>query len=199
MTIRPLTIALAAAALTACGSSPSTEPRAGQSEPAPVDQVASTAEPSPGSAAAPEPAADSPDEAPATPPLEGEADAGELTTPPVEPTPPAQEKPDVPEAEGEAAEEPAPRAAELGRPDWWFDGIRRGENRVALCAEAGGETVREARRAAIALARKKLDREIGGQTEREAVTMAMVLPLPAADAPGAARYIGYVMMEARLR
>jgi type IV secretory pathway VirB10-like protein len=195
MTTRILSLSLATALLAACGSSPTTEPRAEQPEPAPVDQVASVSEPD----VDPAPKVDSLDEAPAVPPLEDEPDAGELMTPPVEPPPPAQEDPDVPADEDEPVEEPTPKAAELGRPDWWFDGVRRGDGRVALCAEAGGETVREARRAAIALARRKLDRELGEQTEREAVSMAMVLPLPAADAPGAARYIGYVMMEARLR
>jgi len=125
----------------------------------------------------------------------------DVTLPPVDPPPaPEIEAGGEGEPASEPAPAPAPEAATLPRPDWWFEGVRRDEERVALCAEAAGPTVRDARRAAIAAARREIDRALDGALEREVVSMAMVLPLPAADAgPGAARYIGYVMMEARLR
>lgn len=104
---------------------------------------------------------------------------------------------EAPEIQPVAASTPsAPVLAELGRPGWWFDGVVKSDRVIRICAEAGGATVREARRAAIEAARRRLALEVEIDPMRENVSLATVLPLPAADAgPGAARYIGYVMME----
>jgi|GEM_PF-3918604 len=183
-----LTLALAALG---CAASPDEERPVAEASPAPLERPA--AEAPPADAEAPEPDR--------VEPLEDELDEDAAATPPVDPPPaPEIEAGGEGEPASEPAPAPAPEAATLPRPDWWFEGVRRDEERVALCAEAAGPTVRDARRAAIAAARREIDRALDGALEREVVSMAMVLPLPAADAgPGAARYIGYVMMEARLR
>lgn len=195
--------ALAAAlALTAlgCAASPESDDSGERSAARPAEQPLAEPEPVDQVAAATEPAEEAPDPL-RVEPTEDEAEAAAVTAPP--PAPEGEDETPEPDAEPitePEAEPETPEAVVLGRPDWWFDGVRRGEGRVALCAEAGGATVREARRAAIDTARRKLDRALGGAGDRETVSMAMVLPLPAADAgPGAARYIGYVMMEARTR
>jgi len=122
----------------------------------------------------------------ATPPVEQPAAASEDPAPKEEPV----------EAERED-EAPVAEPAVLGRPEWWFAGVRRGESAVMVCAEAGGRDVRDARRAALEAARRKLGRELELDPTRERVRFAQVLPLPAADAGGgSARYIGYVMLEA---
>lgn len=130
------------------------------------------------------------------------------TSPALDPAPTAEElaaadSPPVEAAEQDsqpdAVPEPStvtPVLAELGRPDWWFSGVQKTDRTIKLCAEAGGSTVREARRAAIDAARKRLALEVDIDPMRENVSLATVLPLPAASAgPDAAKYIGYVMME----
>ncbi len=163
---RLLTLALLAA-LTACGSTPT------------ADEPTTTAginEPAP-----PEPASDADEYA---------FDAA----PPVEPAEVDEEPSTAFDTQPEPARPAAP--AELGRPDWWFTGIERDENALRVCAEGGGASVRDARRAAIEAARRRLALEADTDPTRERIKLATVLPLPAADAgPGAAKYIGYVLME----
>ena len=175
-------ILCASLVLAACGSSPRPQSAApADPPPAAVQQPAGN-----------ETAARTDDAAQAQPPAEDMA---------------RHDVPDsMPEAETDREQPPAAERAPavtpavLGRPDWWFTDIRYSETRVRACAEAAGPTVREARRRAIDSARERLVRELGREPSRDAVAMATVLPLPAADAgPDAARYIGYVLMEALLQ
>lgn len=163
-------VTLLAAALTACGSP--------QRPSEPAQPVAS-------------------DQAAPSQPAQDDASMQEqvaaTNSPPVEAPPP----------DAEPEPKPRPRAAapaELGRPDWWFDNVVRTDRVVRVCAEAGGPTVRDARRAAIDAARRRLALEGEVDAIEETVSLATVLPLPAADAgPGSAKYIGYVMMEVPAR
>jgi len=175
--------------LAACGSSPREEP---------VTQVAPVTEGEP---------------APVTPTDEGGPSAGGAepeivadATPPVEQPEETEDAGDADADAEQASNDPAPEPAadappaapaELGRPDWWFAGVRRGDGAVTVCAEAGGKDVRDARRAALDAARRKLGRELELDPTRERVRFAQVLPLPAADTGReSARFIGYVMLEA---
>lgn len=168
-----------AATLAACGSTPPPATQQSAAAPAPTGQTAATNEP----AAADDAGAEQPSSedlaAAASPPIEAPEQAA-----PVEVEQPAPRAAD------------RPRPAELGRPDWWFNGVQRSERTLRICAEAGGPTVREARRAAIDAARRRLALETDADPISETVSLATVLPLPAADAgPGSAKYIGYVLME----
>ena len=186
-TTHALPLLLITLSLAACGSSPREEP---------VSQVAPVTEGEP---------------APVTPSDEG-GDGGSAAdreivadaTPPVE-QPPApddaalaeDERGSADSAPEPAAGDPPPEPAELGRPGWWFAGVRRGDGAVTVCAEAGGRDVRDARRAALDAARRRLGRELDLDPTRERVRFAQVLPLPAADTGrDSARFIGYVMLEA---
>ncbi len=167
------TLSVVSMMLPACGSQPQAAQR---DQPEPVASIAPANEP-----------------APANDPAPTAEELAAADSPPM----------DSPERDPQTADrtndEPAnvsPALAELGRPDWWFTGIERSDRSIRLCAEAGGPTVREARRAAIDAARKRLALEVEIDPMRENVSLATVLPLPAASAgPGAAKYIGYVMME----
>ena len=179
---RTVTLSLAAALfLSACGSTPRAQSnRSVAQDPPPATQTAATSEPIDTDAStrsAPQP---EPEEAAADP------------APPIE----APEVADAAPADSEPAAPTRVKPAELGRPDWWFDGVQRTERVLRLCAEAAGPTVREARRAAIDAARRRLALEVDLDPTSETVSLATVLPLPAANAgPDSAKYIGYVLME----
>ncbi len=168
-----------AATLAACGSTPPPAP-ASRAAPAATDQTPATNEPATTQAQR--------DDQPSA------EEIAAVASPPIEAPEQTPEQAAEPERPASRAERPKP--AELGRPEWWFDGVQRTERTLRICAEAGGPTVREARRAAIDAARRRLALETDADPISETVSLATVLPLPAADAgPGSAKYIGYVLME----
>lgn len=87
-----------------------------------------------------------------------------------------------------------------GRPVWWLAAPTRADGRLTLSAEAIADDVLAARRAAVDAGRAALGREIGGGAgaavdERiEAITVRRL----GADRPGGERYVGYVLISARL-
>jgi len=186
--ILPLASALL---LSACGSAPRAQSnRSVAQDPPPAPQTAATQEPvTQGPAAQPDTAAQRPRTTPE--PEELLADAAPPMDAPQQDATPAE-----PEDDDRDESPRRVKPAELGRPDWWFNGVQRTDRVVRICAEAGGPTVREARRAAIDAARRKLALEVDLDPTSERVSLATVLPLPAADAgPDSAKYIGYVLME----
>ena len=179
---RTLTLSLAAALLlSACGSTPRAQSnRSVAQDPPPATQTAASSEPIDTDASTRPVPQPEPEEIAADP------------APPIE----APEVADAAPADPEPAATTRVKPAELGRPDWWFDGVQRTERVLRLCAEAAGPTVREARRAAIDAARRRLALEVDLDPTSETVSLATVLPLPAANAgPDSAKYIGYVQME----
>ncbi len=84
-----------------------------------------------------------------------------------------------------------------GRPSWWLDEPSTTDGRVFLAAEALGPDVRAARRAAVDSAMASLERLLGAPPTDDRVHAALVCPLPSrADAPGASRFVGYVLVSA---
>jgi len=115
---------------------------------------------------------------------------------PEETAAPAPDVAPEPAPEAERAERPIMR--EDGRPSWWFEGARPGEDEsVRICAEALGVTIRDARGRAIEAAREQLARRLGAQStlglSRFTIELAWVWPLPNATGEGGARYAGYVL------
>lgn len=84
---------------------------------------------------------------------------------------------------------------EDGRPAWWVDRAGWRDGRYTLSAEALGDDVLSARRAAIAAARTEAARALGQGMRDERVESATVRRLTT-DAPGRERYVGYVLMSA---
>ncbi len=87
------------------------------------------------------------------------------------------------------------------RPDWWLAApARSADGRLRLTAEALGADVLEARRNAVRAGRRALRRIMGADIEQERVELATVRRLPRQnEAPGSARYVGYILISARTR
>ncbi|MGP1309037.1 MAG: hypothetical protein ACTS27_02430 [Phycisphaerales bacterium] len=81
-----------------------------------------------------------------------------------------------------------------GRPTWWLDRAGWRDGRYTICAEAFGEDVRAARRAAIDAARRNAESTLGGTIRDERVETALVRAVP--GAPSERRYVGYVRLSA---
>lgn len=104
-----------------------------------------------------------------------------------------------------AAEEPVssdpavPRSERTdGRPDWWFDGVRRFDGRVWTCVEALGPTFAKARSELVSKGQDTLAERISLDPDRALrdprVAYIWVTPLP--NRGGAQRYVGYAMISA---
>ena len=87
---------------------------------------------------------------------------------------------------------------EDGRPSWWFGEPLEDSVRIRVCAEALGGDMRDAKRAAVEIARVRMRRELGlGPATRlpdELIERTWVWPLAHAETPGA-RYAGYVLVS----
>ncbi len=84
-----------------------------------------------------------------------------------------------------------------GKPVWWLDAPQRRENEVVVCAEALGKDVLDARRAAVAAGEAALQQLLGDEPAESEPLATAVRPLGAAEGPpGAARFVGFVMMRA---
>jgi hypothetical protein len=85
-----------------------------------------------------------------------------------------------------------------GRPSWWFGGAAVDSGRTRVCAEALGVDMLGAKRAAVAVARVRIRRELGiGPATRladELIERTWVWPLAHSETPGA-RYAGYVLVS----
>jgi mono/diheme cytochrome c family protein len=103
----------------------------------------------------------------------------------------------IPLAEPDDGESPSEQRSD-GRPDWWFDGIRREDGRVWICAEALGNTFGAARTATIERGQAMLADQMGiaqsESLEDLRVRFIWVTPLPNRGVEQ--RYAGYVMMSA---
>jgi hypothetical protein len=99
----------------------------------------------------------------------------------------------------EARAMPGPdRRDDDGRPEWWLHEPRWSDARLTICAEALGESVRDARRAAVDAGLEHLGALLEGEAKDAEVVVTTVRPLPVpADAPGGMRYVGYVMVTVR--
>lgn len=85
-----------------------------------------------------------------------------------------------------------------GRPTWWVDRPGWRDGRYLLSAEAMGDDVLSARRAALAAARADAERALGRGMRDERVESAIVrrLSTDSPGAPGRERYVGYVRLSA---
>lgn len=181
---RACAIAMLAPALAfvgACGAKPaaSTEPRTSLQPSGRVTEEADTV----GERSSPPPVIETPDAERAGPERVAESDA------------PAPE----PSAAREARAMPGPEARDDdGRPEWWLREPRWSEARLTICAEALGESVRDARRAAVDAGLERLRMVLEREAEGAEVVVTTVRPLPVpAQAPGGMRYVGYVMVTVR--
>lgn len=110
------------------------------------------------------------------------------------------ESPLIPEAEPRPATEEAPVQQQRadGRPDWWFDGVRREDGRVWLCVEALGPSFADARAAALDRGQTQLAERLGlsqnTQLRDTRVKFIWVTPLP--NRGSERRYAAYAMMSA---
>jgi len=129
---------------------------------------------------------------------------GPSASPP--PPPQAQQRSDDAQT---AAQAPSPQAPQSGRdagprgwrrdgkPVWWLDAPQRRGDEVVVCAQALGEDVLGARRAAVAAGEAALRRLLGAEPSLAEPLATAVRPLGAAEGPpGAARFAGFVMMRA---
>lgn len=87
-----------------------------------------------------------------------------------------------------------------GRPDWWFDGVRREDGRVWVCVEALGDTFADARTAAVERGQSQLSEVFGLSPSEELrdprVKFIWVTPLP--NRGTQQRYAAYAQMSAAL-
>jgi len=97
-----------------------------------------------------------------------------------------------------------PPSAALGsdarsRPDWWMpQPLEKEDGRIQLTAEALGTDVLDARRNAVRAAREAITRALGRPPREERIEFATVRRLPEqVQSPGAARFVGYVLISAR--
>lgn len=175
------TLAPTLAALGACGAKPATttEPRASLQQTGRTAGEAETAA-----------------ERPSPPPIIETPDAERAGPEPVADT--AQSASSEP-ASREARAMPGPEARDDdGRPEWWLREPRWSEARLTVCAEALGESVRDARRAAVDAGLERLRTMLEREAEGAEVVVTTVRPLPVpAQAPGGMRYVGYVMVTVR--
>ena len=85
-----------------------------------------------------------------------------------------------------------------GRPDWWFEGLRRHDGRVWTCVETLGTTFSEARTAAVLrgqdLLAERMGLRAGEALDDPRVQYIWVTPLPSRG--GASRYAAYAMISA---
>jgi hypothetical protein len=82
-----------------------------------------------------------------------------------------------------------------GRPTWWIDQSVWRDGRFTVCAEAFGNDVRSARRAAIEAARRDAGSALGGSIRDERVDSALVRAI-SDEATGKGRFVGYVKLTA---
>lgn len=105
-----------------------------------------------------------------------------------------------PDGAGAPAEPAGESVREDGRPEWWFEGVRREDGRLWVCVEALGPTFSEARSAAIERGRGQiadrmnLDPSASPQDLR--VRYIFVTPLP--NRGTGTRYAAYAMMSAQM-
>lgn len=128
-----------------------------------------------------------------------------LIDPAVGPSAAAPEEAPAAEPPAEAAPTTAPTAAPVaprgwrrdGKPVWWLDQPQRKGDEIVLCAQALGEDVLGARRAAVAAGEAALRRLLGAEPSLAEPLATAVRPLGTAEGPpGAARFAGFVMMRA---
>jgi len=102
-----------------------------------------------------------------------------------------------PEAAAEADRSEASEPRTDGRPDWWFEGVRREDGRVWVCVEALGDSFSDARSAAIdrgvSRLSEVLDLSPSEQLEDQRVKFIWVTPLP--NRGTQQRYAGYALMS----
>ncbi|MFI4853882.1 MAG: c-type cytochrome [Phycisphaerales bacterium JB065] len=84
------------------------------------------------------------------------------------------------------------------RPDWWFDGVRRGEGRVWVCVDALGDSFATARSAVIERGQAMLSEQMGlgpgDELQDVRVKYIQIIPLPNRGVEQ--RYAGYVLISA---
>lgn len=117
------------------------------------------------------------------------------------PRPDAVEQAQAEAAERAAAARPSPSDKAVrrtdGRPAWWIDAPRTADGRTTVAAEALGDDVLSARRAAVVAGRAALLRALAGAPADERIVYATVRPLPAGGAaPSGPRFVGYVLISA---
>jgi len=111
---------------------------------------------------------------------------------------PRRDTADEPEVAPEADHSEASQPRTDGRPEWWFDGVRREDGRVWVCVEALGGTFGDARGAALERGLSQLSEVLGLSPTEELddprVKFIWVTPLP--NRGTQQRYAAYAKMSA---
>lgn len=108
-------------------------------------------------------------------------------------------KPEDAAEPGAGSEPPAETARDDGRPEWWFDGVRREDGRVLLCVEALGATFSAARSAAIERGSVQLAErmDLGPSAELRDLRVRYIWVTPLPNRGVGTRYAAYAMMSAQ--